>query len=280
VANNSLTNPKRIFLPLAYTEIYCQETFVIDHTNLDEYIDPVLYDIENKSFEPDGPFYLELARRFGGSVLELGCGTGRVTIPLAQQGVQITGIDLVPQMLDRAKSKAYDLPIRWVEADARSFNLGTHFSVIFETGALFQHLLERSDQESMLAGVREHLEPSGHFVVSAIFPNAELMTSVEEEQDWFSYLNDQSQEIRVSGTQHYDPLKQIKTETAYRRWTDAEGNQVVRCAPLMLRYVFPQEMEALLHYNGFTITERYGDHDFTPLTSESKHMIYMCQKQP
>jgi SAM-dependent methyltransferase len=252
---------------------------VTDHTNLEEYIDPVLYDIENESFEPDGPFYLVLARRFGGSVLELGCGTGRVTIPIVQQGVQITGVDLVPQMLERAKSKAHNLPIRWVEADARSFNLSTRFQFIFESGALFQHLLERSDQEAMLACVREHLEPSGYFVVGAIFPNAELMTSIEEEQDWFSYLNNQGQEIRVSGTQYYDSLKQIKTETAFRRWTDAEGNQVVRCAPLMLRYFFPQEMEALLHYNGFTITERYGDHDFSPLTNESKHMIYVCQPQ-
>ena len=55
---------------------------MIDHTNLEDYADPLLYDLENSSFEPDGSFYLSLAQQVGGSVLELGCGTGRVTIPL------------------------------------------------------------------------------------------------------------------------------------------------------------------------------------------------------
>lgn len=247
-------------------------------TNLEEYSDPTGYDLENDSFEPDGPFYLTLAQRTGGSVLEIGCGTGRITIPLAQQGIQITGLDLLPHMQERAKSKAGDLPIRWVEADARSFNLGTRFRFIFESGATFQHLHERTDQEAMLAQVREHLEADGRFVLSSIFPHANQLVSQETEQDWFTYSNPQGQEVRVSGTQHYDAIRQIMTETAYRRWTDAQGEEVLKVAPLSLRYVFPQEMEALLHYNGFTIIERYGDMDFSPLTSESDHLIYVCEK--
>jgi SAM-dependent methyltransferase len=69
------------------------------HENLDEYVDPTFYDQENNEFEPDGPFYLALAQQFGGSVLDLGCGTGRVTIPLAQRGIDMTGLDLARQML-------------------------------------------------------------------------------------------------------------------------------------------------------------------------------------
>ena len=57
---------------------------IIDHNNLEDYQDPVLYDLENVDFEPDGPFYLALAERYGSPILDLGCGTGRVTIPLAQ----------------------------------------------------------------------------------------------------------------------------------------------------------------------------------------------------
>jgi SAM-dependent methyltransferase len=247
--------------------------------NLEEYADPILYDLENKSFEPDGPFYLALAQRIGGPVLELGCGTGRITIPMAQQGISMTGVDITPGMLDHARQKAQALPIQWVEADARSFQLGRQFRFIFESGSLFQHLLERADQEAMLARVRDHLEPEGRLVIGAIFPNADLLADVETEQFWFSYANAEGQEVRVSGTQHYDPVRQVKTETAYRRWRDADGREIVRPAPLMLRNIFPQELESLLHYNGFTVIERYGDLDFSPLMETSQHIIYLCQKR-
>ncbi len=248
--------------------------------NLVEYEDPVLYDLENATFDPDGSFYLTLARQMGNPVLEIGCGTGRITIPMAQQGIQITGLDVVPAMLNHARSKAADPSIQWVEADARTFHLRQKFRFIFESGSAFQHLLERSDQEAMLARVHEHLAPDGRFVVSSIFPTAELLETVEEEQDWFSYPNALGQEVKVSGTQHYDALSQVKTETAYRRWKDAEGQEIVKIAPLKLRYFYPQEMEALLHYNGFKIVERYGQVDFSPLTATSERMIYLIEKAP
>ena len=75
-----------------------------------------------------------------------------------------------------------------------------------------------------------------------------------------------------------DALSQIKTETAYRRWRDHDGREIVKVAPLMLRYVYPQEMEALLHHNGFVVLERYGDMDFSSLSTESDHMIYICRQ--
>lgn len=247
--------------------------------NLEEYADPDLYDLENQAFEPDGPFYQTLAQRIGGRVLDIGCGTGRITIPLAQAGFDITGLDITPKMLERARTKAGSLPIRWVEADARQFDLGTTFGVIIESGAAFQHLLTRADQEAMLTRVKEHLEPDGRFIVVLRFPkNSDVITD-EIEREWFSYFTVQGFEVTVSGTQHYDPLRQVKTETAYRRWNDAGGRKVVRVAPLMLRYTFPQEMETLLHYNDFDIVERYGDLHFGALTSESKYLIYVCAKR-
>lgn len=246
--------------------------------NLEEYKDPELYDLENSSFEPDGPFFLDLAWPIGGAVLEIGCGTGRITIPLAQQGIDMTGLDIVPQMLERAKQKGPELPIQWVHADARTFRLARPFRLIFESGATFQHLLTREDQEVFLACVCEHLEPDGRLVIGSIMPTAEMMETDETEQSWFSYPNQHGQEVRVSGTQHYDPVRQIKTETAVRRWQASDGEEQVRIAPLMLRYTFPQELETLLHYNGFTIVERYGDWDRTPLTGDSKYMIFVCQR--
>jgi hypothetical protein len=99
------------------------------------------------------------------------------------------------------------------------------------------------------------------------------------EKEWFTEQHPDGWEIRVSGTEHYDELSQIKVETAYRRWKDESGREVVKVAPLSLRYNFPQELETLLHYNGFTVVERYGDNDASPLTNESRLMIYVCQKR-
>jgi SAM-dependent methyltransferase len=246
--------------------------------NLEEYTDPILYDLENKQFEPDGPFYLALAKHFGSPVLEIGCGTGRITIPIAQAGINITGLDVMPPMLELARQKSRNLPIHWQEADARSYSLPGKFRFIFESGATFQHMLERSDQEAFLTCVRRHLEPEGYFVICAMMPSADMMADEPDEKEWFSFTNNEGQVVRVSGTQYYDRLKQVKTETAYRRWTAEDGKEMVRIAPLMLRLTFPQEMETLLHYNGLNIKERYGDYDFGPLTRESRQMIFVCQQ--
>ena len=251
---------------------------MIDHTNLEDYADPVLFDLENGSFEPDGPFYLSLCKQVGGSVLELGCGTGRVTIPLARHGIDIMGLDVVPGMLDQARSNAGDLPIRWVEADVRDFHLDRQFSLICAPGCVFEHLLERADQEAMLANVREHLAGEGLFVVAIRFPRPEAMVSVEEEQEWFSYADENGRDVRVTGTDTYDPVRQIRHETAHRRWTDAGGGELKKRARLALRLIFPQEMQAILHYNGFTVLHRYGDWDASPLTGESRVIIHVCRK--
>lgn len=247
--------------------------------NLVEYADPQIYDLENGEFEPDGLLLLEIARKTGNPVLELGCGTGRLTIPMAQNGVDITGLDIVPGMLDRARQKAGGLPIQWVLADARSCSLDRTFRMIFESGSVFQHMLTRPDQEAFLARVSAHLDDEGVFVFGSFFPHPDQLVSDDVEKEWFTTHHPNGWEIRVSGTEYYDELRQVKVETAYRRWTDASGKEVVSVAPLSLRYNFPQELEALLHYNGFTVAERFGENDRSPLTNESRLMIYICRKQ-
>jgi SAM-dependent methyltransferase len=247
--------------------------------NLVEYADPQIYDLENNAFEPDGPFLLEIARRTGNPVLELGCGTGRLTIPVARAGVEITGLDIVPGMLEHARQKADGLEIPWVLADARTFRLDRAYRLIFESGSVFQHMLTNADQEAFLARVREHLEDEGLFVFGSFFPHPEQLENVDVEKEWFTEQHPDGWEIRVSGTEHYDELRQIKVETAYRRWKDESGREVVKVAPLSLRYNFPQELDALLHYNGFTVVECYGDNNGSPLTNESRLMIYVCQKR-
>jgi len=250
---------------------------MFENTNLADYADPILYDVENSEFEPAGLTLLEMTRQVSGPVLDLGCGCGRMAIPLAQAGIEIVGLDVVPQMLAHGREKADDLPIRWVEADARAFHLHQKFELIFSTGAVFQHLLSLPDQEACLARVREHLTDNGRFVFDLGFPNLQWLTNVAEEEEWFTYTTPDERNVRVSGVQVYDPIRQVKTETAVRRWTDANGSEITRMAPLSLRFYYPQEIAALLHYNGFCIVDTYGDWDLTPLTAQSTMMIQVCE---
>src|SRR5207244_1015020 len=88
------------------------------------------YDALNGFLVADIPFYMEEARKAGGPVLELACGTGRLTIPIAQAGVEIVGLDLSPSMLSHActKAKAAGVDIKFVEGDCRTFALGRKFA--------------------------------------------------------------------------------------------------------------------------------------------------------
>src|SRR5918992_1240872 len=129
---------------------------LLDHNNLEEFSDPINYDFEDPS-DTGVAFYSALAQEARGPVLEIACGTGRVTIPIANLGFPTTGLDIVPGMLERAKSKSADLPIRWVEADARTFDLHEQFRFIFLTGNAFQAFVTNSEQAAVLQRVRAHL---------------------------------------------------------------------------------------------------------------------------
>jgi len=135
---------------------------LLDHNNLEAFSDPVNYDREDPS-DTGVAFYCALAQEAGGSVLEIACGTGRVTIPIAKLGFPTTGLDIVPGMLEQAKSKSAGLPIRWVEADARTFNLHEQFRFIFLTGNAFQAFVTNSEQAAVLQCVRTHLHDEGLF---------------------------------------------------------------------------------------------------------------------
>ena len=249
---------------------------MVNHSNLEEYLYPELYDLENPDFEPEGPLYLSIANEMGGPVLELGCGTGRYTIPLAENGLEITGLDVVPGMLALAKTKAGNLPIQWIEADVRDFHLDRKFNFIFESGSVFMHMLTNADQLAFLARVREHLAPEGQFVFSLFFPHPGGLYTNAEEKDWFTYQDSKGSTIRVSGTEKYDELRQVKTETAIRHIVSSDGHEIVHVAPLQLRYTFPQEMEGLLDRTGFDVKEHYGSPDRSPLTDDSRYLVFVC----
>ena len=144
----------------------------------------------------------------------------------------MTGLDIVPGMLEQARSKAVGLPIRWIEADARTFNLREHFRLIFLTGNAFQAFVTNADQATLLGRVRAHVHDEGFFAFETrnpLLPNTKtpegLFVTLEtrdEEHDWPSFINNNGYEVRVSTTQVYDHVAQIVHLTGYKRWREGE----------------------------------------------------------
>jgi SAM-dependent methyltransferase len=247
-----------------------------------EYTGAEEYDLENGAEGPGLSFYLALARETGGPALDLACGTGFLSIPLAELGLAVTGVDLAPEMLAHARQKAAHLPIRWLQADCRTLDLGERFRLVTLTGNAFQEFRTRADLEGLLGSVTRHLAPDGLFAFETRFPRlSELLTPEalagewSPETVWRQFENEQGQTVSVSTRQRVDLLRQTVEYVILRRWQEGGQEQIVTERAL-LRFIFPQEMEALLHYNGLTIRDAYGDWDRQPLSASSPRMIYVC----
>ena len=247
---------------------------------LEGYRDAQAHDLEDEGYDADFSLTAQLARELGGPLLDLACGTGTMAIRLAEQGFQVTGLDIIPEMIAWASQKAaaHGVAIEWVVADARTFHLHRQFPFIYMLGNAFQHFLTRADQEALLARVREHLHPQGCFLFGTRHPTPRNLfeTRFSEPQ---TYTLPDGRQYLLSEEQAYDPITQIQHYTFHEHWLEPEGLQEKRKYRGALRYVFPQEMEALLHYNGFQIRSCYGNWQQDPLTATSREMIYICQKR-
>ena len=224
----------------------------------------------------DLAFWIGQAEQHGDPILELACGTGRVTVPLARQGFKMTGLDNSEAMLNEArrKSSAANVEIEWIEADMCDFDLAKTFSLIILPNNTLCHLLSLDDFEACLASVKKHLARGGKFVVDVFVPKVELLVEVPGERFPFSEYDDPDGRGRIVVTESYvyEPDTQIKRITihhAIRGEEEIEGE-------LNMRMYFPQELDALVKYNGFVIDDKYGDYDHTAFGTQSEKQLMVC----
>ncbi|MFW9827401.1 MAG: class I SAM-dependent methyltransferase [Candidatus Thorarchaeota archaeon] len=248
--------------------------------NVLEYLDGRHYDrkMESRKRQEDIPFYLQKAFEYGSPILELACGTGRITIPIARKGLSIIGLDLLNSMLKEAKlkSKEEELEIEWIEADMTNFDLKKKFNLILMPGCAFNWFLELEWVESCLSSIKKHLEPNAAFIFDAFNPNLNILIREPSK----AYLNakyqdpDGNGEVIVNESNKYDKATQINEVTL----SYSIGNKIIN-NKLILRMFFPQELDAILKYNGFKIIHKYGDFEQTSFTSESRRQIFICHQK-
>ncbi|MFA9558273.1 class I SAM-dependent methyltransferase [Evansella sp. AB-rgal1] len=251
--------------------------------NSEEYNDPILYDKENEAFQSDISFLLEMAKKQGGVIIDVACGTGRATIPLAKEGFQLIGVDIHSEMINEAKRKAakLDLQIEWLKQDCTILNLPCKSNFIYTVGNSFQHFLTNEAQDRLLTSVNKHLEIDGVFVFNIRFPSPEELLQPSTEEYWKTYVDPETHNtVVVSTISSYDSLRQIQHYTTIRKYKNNQGVLVdEKITNISLRYVFPQEMERMLFSNGFEIEHIYKDWAGNPITNDSYEMIYVCKKK-
>jgi ubiquinone/menaquinone biosynthesis C-methylase UbiE len=250
--------------------------------NSEEYDDPILYDKENDIYIEDLPYLLKWASKTEGPIIDLACGTGRITIPLASKGYKLIGVDIHKGMLDQAKKKSLnlDLQIDWIEQDCTKLNLDVKSNLIFSVGNSFQHFLTNEDQDGLLSSVNKHLELGGVFIFGTRFPSTEELLQPVTEEYWKTYLDKDTQnKVDVYTISTYDSLSQIQHYTTIRKFLNNEGKIIdEKRTNLRLRYVFPREMERILLDNGLEIVNVFKDWNETPIANDSYGMIYVCKK--
>ena len=236
--------------------------------------DPQIYDKVNQ-FENDIKFYYDIASNVKGKVLELCCGTGRITIPLKEKGIDILGIDFTKPMLERAKEKAKNkqLQIDFMLEDMRTFNLNKKFSMIFIPFNSLQNTYSNEDLSKVFQSVANHLEDDGIFVFDIFSPNIHLLVNGEERYRIINkFTIDSGEEVIVSEKGKYDSA----TQTFRLNWKHKIGN-IVKNQKLDMRCFYPLEMDLHIKYNNFKIIEKFGDFDLNKFSSDSKKMIYICK---
>ncbi|HEY8489913.1 MAG TPA: class I SAM-dependent methyltransferase [Dehalococcoidia bacterium] len=135
------------------------------------------YDREERGVPGDVAFYVGLARRAEPPVLELGCGTGRVTVAIARAGVPAVGLDLSEPMLRRARRRAAGVRnVRWVLGDMREFRLPERFGLVVVPHRSFQHLLTAGDLLATLQRVHQHLRPGGRLAFNLFNPELPILS--------------------------------------------------------------------------------------------------------
>ena len=236
------------------------------------------YDLEHFDLTADLVFYLHYARLAGGPVLEVGCGTGRVLLHLLEAGIDITGVDSSPAMLDVARTKLGDrVPL--IEGDMRNVKLTERYALIIISINTFMHLATTADQVDALTNLAQHLAPGGRLIIdlpagdelahqdpdarltyerTLVDPETDrrIMKLVASRIDWAT----QSQEV----TYIYDELLE-----------DGDVRRTV--VPMTLRHVFRYELELLLNKTGFRLKAMYGDYDLCAYGEGGPRMIAVAQ---
>ena len=232
-----------------------------------------IYDFSYEDFTEDVSFYENLARSVDGRLLELGVGSGRVAVPLAQAGYAVTGIDTSPSMLAQAGRRLTAAgklkgSLELLPGDMTSFDLGRKFAMVLVAANTFQHLLTTETQLACLRSASQHLQPDGVLAMSVRSP-----ASVSwEEADWAPLQLNWTRSDPATGdvimklaAEQPDPGRMVRRLTYVYDRVSKDGTVRRSVFATELRHSTQSELALLLQQAGMRVTHVYGDYDLSPV---------------
>jgi SAM-dependent methyltransferase len=233
-----------------------------------------LYEFSYSDFTEDIDFYENLARAIDGPILELGVGSGRVAIPLAEGGREVVGIDNSMSMLDQARVRLDGMgklkgSLQLIAADMTKFSLGQRFGMVFVAANTFQHVLTTAQQLDCVRCAVACLAPNGIFSLSVRSPSS---VSWENADGWSPMLLHWTRRDETTGDlvmkfciEQPDPGRMVRKLTYVYDRVKTDGAIKRSVFETELRYSTQAEITLLLQQCGLRVTHVYGDYDLTPV---------------
>ena len=238
--------------------------------------DANIYDGMNTSLV-DLDFYKRwLPKNKNANILELCCGTGRLTLPIAKEGFCISGVDNTPSMLEKAKTKASKegLEITFIEADIRTLELNEKFDFIFIPFNSIHHLYKNEDLFETLKTVKSHLKTDGLFLLDCFNPNIQYIVEAEKEQkEIANFSTADGRNVSIKQMMRYEN----KTQINRIEWHYYINGKFDSIQNLDMRLYFPQELDTYLEWNGFKLVHKFGDFEEHDFNDKSEKQIFVCQ---
>lgn len=237
----------------------------------------------------DVEFFVELARQCRGPILEVGCGTGRVLIPIARAGIDIVGLDLSDAMLSICRDKLSGEPaavqarVQLVKADMRNFSLGRQFALATIPFRPFQHLTTVGDQLSCLRSIRRHLADGGKLILDLFNPDVRVLGNEDRATEFGDepefVMPDGRRVVRKHRNAAWDLYNQIADCELIYYVTHPDGRKERFVHQFQMRYLFRFEAEHLLFRCGFDVETVYAGYDKTPYgTRYPGELIFVARK--
>lgn len=243
------------------------------------------YDRFFGDFLEDLPFYQGYAERVGSPLLEVGCGTGRLTVPLAAAGFRVTGLDASAAMLARARARAerarVSERITWVQVDATREIPPGPYPMAFVPLNTFLHFDSLEAQRAVLRHLHRVLEPGGLLLLDCLNPDAALLEENgqlylrswredPEDNALLLWLEARRVDAAAQRLELMVLVEERGADGAWRRWA----------FPSRMRFVWPGELRLLLESSGFALEEMFGAYDLTPYREDSPQMLIVARRLP
>lgn len=242
------------------------------------YHDPVLYEQEYASLNADVDFWVNYVKNNNiNSLLELGCGSGRIGMKVIPLLREYAGIDLSTEFLsefERRLQAQANNNVCIEKCDMANFSLSKKFDLIILPFNTISHLYALEQVTNMLSCVRNHMKADSRFIIDCFNPNMKFLATHTERRLCNEFtMSLTGDNISVYETNEYLSDKQVNIiKRFYCNSTKCTELEL----ELPMRMYYPQELDALLQLNGFSIIHKFGDYSMASFDSSSQKQIIVA----